>query len=93
MKTRPSKRADTARRGIHRMIVETDRKHREAIDTHKKILVAAEAREAEIMKEIDEVRWTVLVDKEKSERYMKLLQERGRVQRTIESARRTLQGS
>lgn len=83
-------RANHARQGLHRMIAETDRRHREAIDTHRKILVAAEARETALQQEIDGIKGKVLTDPAASEQYLKLIQERGRLQRTIQSARRTL---
>jgi uncharacterized protein involved in exopolysaccharide biosynthesis len=90
MKKPHAAKAAKARQGIHTMIAETDRRHRQAIDTHRKLLVAAEARETAIEREIEEIRGKVLADPAASERYLKLMQERGRLQRTIESARRVL---
>lgn len=90
MKRPQSKKAEKARKGIHSMIAETERRHRQAVDTHRKLLVAAEARETAIEREIKEIRGKVLTDPAASERYLELMKERGRLQRTIESARRVL---
>ena len=90
MKRPQSKKAEKARQGIHSMIADTERRHRQAVDTHRKLLVAAEARETAIEREIKEIRGKVLTDPAASERYLELMKERGRLQRTIESARRVL---
>lgn len=75
------KRELATRESLHKMIQTVDRKHRQAIESEKKISVAAQHRLEAIETELGAIRGKVLIEEGMADRYQELIMERGRLQK------------
>ena len=87
---KPRQRELQARLRLYRMLNEVESRHRQAVEQEKKIAVAAAHRLAAVNQELDPLKEKTLTDDAASERYQRLIMERGRLQQTLSQAQQTL---